>query len=475
MHVLQMIEKIKESKGKAKFETITFLQQQYDTTTLKTVVEMTYKQGIAYHITELVANPKPKFVLVGGKNAGKYKDTNDNQNLEYMFGLLLDANMKGSVDASDKNLLTAVYTRLTDDDRAITDLVLRHDLKCGASLATFQKVWGNDFCPMFPKLLCESYNEKKIARHINFPAFSQLKSDGARAQKVPINSVRYSMGVYSRGGQVFGMMSHIERDCSTLFGDDYTVDGELVVLDENGEILPRSIGNGLLNKFIKGTGKMHVASRVRFMVWDVIPIREWEGDIKAVTTTKQRWDILVGQMEKINIANCSVILTENRIVNSLAEASAHYQELVAQGHEGTILKDMNGVWEDGRSSSQYKFKEEFEADFAITGWYFGKKGSKYEKLIGGFEFESKCGMVTGNCGGGLKDVDRELNGDEWIGKCIEIKYNARSKKEGRETWALSHSRKIELRFDKDASEANTLDEIVAMEDAVRALTETGYY
>jgi ATP-dependent DNA ligase len=466
MHIHDMLCKIALSKGKEKIEVIKSFVEEPQIELFKRIVRMAYQQGVAYHLTEVPVVVKKPLSLFALNDAPKLSGT-----LEQCLMLLDELNTKGGCNAADKALISSVYSRLSTNDQTIIDLILRRNLRCGASLSSFNKVFGDDFCPLFPKMLCESYNEKKIAKNIKFPAYSQLKSDGARAQKVPVNSVHYTKGVYSRGGEEFKMIGHIQKDCETIFGDDFTVDGELVVLADNGEILPRSIGNGILNKCIKGTAKLHEYSRVRFCVWDIIPIREWDGEEEATTTTKQRWEMLNDRLASCNVFNSSILLTECRVVNNIQEARAHYQEMVVRGLEGTILKSMDGVWCDKRTSTQFKFKEEFDADFKITGWYYGNKGTKYETLIGGFTFESLCGKVAGRCGGGLSDDDRKLNGDEWVGKCMEIQYNARSLAEGRDTWALSHSRCLELRFDKSADEANTLEEIIAAEYAVRALAE----
>jgi len=470
-HVLDIINRISAAKGKDKIFVIEAFEHSSELDLFKRVVSMAYKQGVAYHITSLptLETTLPAFSLLGNKSQAPAATGN----LAKALHLLDEANMYGRMDRADKQVLASVVSRLPEDDKRLVELIIGRDLKCGASLSSFRKVWGKKFCPDFPKMLCASFDEDKIAKNITFPAYSQLKSDGARAQAVHISTTSYADGLYTRNGQRYNGIDHIYNACVDLFGVEYIPDGELVVVDADGKILPRETGNGILNKCIKGTAKLHEQMRVRFIVWDLIFVNEWNGEADVKTDYAERWAMLERIMNEeggfINGVNCPLILTENRIVNNLREAKLHYQEMLARGEEGTILKDLDGEWVDNRSTSQFKFKEEHEGDFIITSWGYGKVGSKNEKRIGKLFVATKCGKVTAAFGS-LTDVQRNMDGDELIGTVIEGIYNSRTNMDTDEQ-SLFLPRPVELRFDKDKDDADTLESLIAREEASRQIGE----
>ena len=424
----------------------------------KMIVTAALKQGLSWHIgsVDKLPNTNNTLSLFGVQETRRYS-------LNEAVNVLYQLHEKGSANSKDKLHVSDVRNTLDKEDRKLFDMVINRDLKVGCGLSSFRKAFGKDFCPDFPKMLCSSFNEEKILKNINFPAYSQLKSDGARAMCVVGRA-----GLFSRNGSLIGCLQHIIDDCIKTYGESYVVDGELVVVDFDGNILSREEGNGIVNKCIQGTATISEALRVRYIVWDVIHLDIFEGRSSCWSPYDTRWDMVNESLEEC--PSVYIIPTKCRIVNNLAEAKQHYNDLVNEGEEGTILKDQEGPWEDKRSSTQYKFKEEFPADFAIVGWYYGKKGSKYETMIGGLECESKCGLIKFNVGSGLSDNDRKLDGDSLIGKCVEVIYNARTKAIGSETYSLFLPRVVVLRFDKDSHEANTLEDCIALEKASRELS-----
>ena len=450
MSVYTAILNISDAKGKDKVEVIRSLSDEV-TASLKTVVTMTYDQLKAYHITK-VMDWEPS----GGLFGAKYGVVNT---LETAINFLNILNNNGSAGASDKVALAEMAFYMSEEDRVILNLILRRDLQCGASLSTFRKVWGKKFCPDFPKPLCSSYDEAKILKHIKFPAYSQLKSDGARAMTVVDGTVE----LFTRNGKNYKGLRSLELEIASLNLRGKVFDGELVVLDIDGNILERKVGNGILNKSINGDISKEEADRVRYIVWDIVDKKEFFSDIKAVQTYNDRFEYLT----ELTDGSTRLILTESRVVNNLPEAKKHYHELLMKGEEGTILKNIKALFKDARTTDQFKFKEIHPAELLITATYPGKKGSKYENCIGGFTVQTMCGTVISNVGSGLTDAERKLDPIEYIGRIGMFKYNERVTSEGRTTESLFLPIFEEMRFDKDT--ANTRDELIAQEESSRAL------
>ena len=119
------------------------------------------------------------------------------------------------------------------------------------------------------------------------------------------------------------------------------------------------------------------------------------------------------------------------------------------GHEGIILKDGNGIWEDKRAKHQIKFKGELECDLKIVAVEPGT--GKYEGMLGAIVCESADGVVKVNVGSGFTDAHRKNYGQELVDKIVAIKYNSRIKnKLGDESLFLPIF--VEIRDDKDVAD-----------------------
>tara|TARA_Y100000004_G_scaffold165015_1_gene195555 strand:- start:474 stop:932 length:459 start_codon:yes stop_codon:yes gene_type:complete len=143
------------------------------------------------------------------------------------------------------------------------------------------------------------------------------------------------------------------------------------------------------------------------------------------------------------------MLVDTRIVNNLDEARDHYREMIEEGQEGTILKDMSVGWSNTRSRLTVKFKEIKDIDLRVIKWNEGTGRNK--GLLGALTAETDDGKIRVNIGTGFSDEQRKLFTEEFVmGKIIEIEYNQRISSGGdRDTDSLFLPRFIELREDKD--------------------------
>lgn len=356
--------------------------------------------------------------------------------------------------------LASVLSSLSEKDAELLCCIIEKNPKCNVSVTTVNKVWGKDFIKEIPIMKASPYDEKTI-KNINYPALSQAKIDGARAQVV-VDADNKTVTMYSSNGNIFDLHGVLDEQL-ILMNDQLppaVIDGELVVIVDN-QIQPRKIGNGILNKALKGTITKKEADNVHFMVFDVIPLRHWlngaipEDDCNFMTY-KDRWYSLTAmfwgrheQLKKIHRVTCFK-------VNSEKEALDHFFELYNSGNEGTILKDLSGLWENARSKKQIKFKGIQTCDLKVVGVEEGK--NKYSGKLGALICHSADGLLEVRVGSGLSDVQRELLPmNSWIGKIVEIAYNEKIKnKDDNSKWSLFLPRFIEERFDKDVADPISL-------------------
>jgi len=335
--------------------------------------------------------------------------------------------------------LADTLSSLSASDAKVIERIIAKDLKCGASGSTVNKVWPN-FIYEYPCMLCSGYEEKLINK-IKFPATVQLKMDGMRFNAiVKDNTVEFR----SRNGKEIQLLGYLVDDFIRLAaGKDYVYDGELLVVDD-GVIMDRQTGNGILNKAVKGTISTIEASKVNATVWDVIPYEDFKNSVCRIPY-KDRFESLQ------NIDNINIRLVENTTVVSLDEARELFESYLDKGQEGIILKDSSGIWENKRVKHQIKFKGELECDLRIVGWEEGT--GKYTGRLGSLVGESSEGRVRTSVGTGYSDDLRDKIGKEVIGKIMAVKYNARIKDKNSDTDALFLPVFLEIREDKTEADS----------------------
>ena len=336
--------------------------------------------------------------------------------------------------------LTSILEAIGADDAKVIERIIAKDLKCGVSIATANAVWP-DLIMDYPCMLCSQYEEKLINK-IQWPAYVQLKMDGMRFNAIVKDG---TVQFRSRNGKEIELLGNLEQEFLEIAdGINCVFDGELLVNDK-GIILDRQTGNGILNKANKGTIKTDEARKVHATIWDVIPYEAFATG-KCDVPYAQRYQII----QNMDLPK-KIHLVETTVVYSLDAAHKVFEEYLAKGQEGIILKDYKGIWENKRTKNQIKFKGELECDLKIVGIQPGT--GKYEGMLGAILCESADGVVKVSVGSGFNDEHRKTLGDEIVGKIVAVKYNARiTNKEGDQSLFLPIF--IEVRNDKDTADAS---------------------
>jgi ATP-dependent DNA ligase len=221
------------------------------------------------------------------------------------------------------------------------------------------------------------------------------------------------------------------------------LDGELLMTGTDGRPLDRKTGNGLLTKFQKGTGTAELATQIRAVVWDLVPLDFFRTG-QCLMPYEERLKLLG------NESHGHVNAAHTYTVRSMEEAQTLYQKKLAEGEEGLILKDPRGPWEDKRVKHQVKMKAELEADLRVTGFLPGT--GKYEGKIGSLLVESADGKVKTAVGTGLNDEERSYDPKDFKGRIVSVKYNAviEDKKTGQRSLFLPVF--VEIRDDKGVAD-----------------------
>jgi len=145
----------------------------------------------------------------------------------------------------------------------------------------------------------------------------------------------------------------------------------------------------------------------------------------------------------------------------------HFQEMLNQGEEGTVLKALDGAWKDGKPTWQIKFKLEMDMDLRIIGFNYGT--GKNSEVISSLNCETECGLLktrpTGINEAMMKDITERQ--DELLGTIVEVKCSGVSQ-DIDSNYSLLHPVFKGLRIgEKDI--ANTLVEVLEIEMMAKGL------
>lgn len=186
-------------------------------------------------------------------------------------------------------------------------------------------------------MLAISYNERKI----KFPCLCQPKYDGVRCT---ISEDADGIHIISRKGKPY-VIPHL-----ALWAEEHR---ELLPLD--GELYNH--GELTFQEIISAVKKVSpLTEKIRYVVYD----RPIEG-----ATNIQRWEQLLKDFA--DIKDAPAYLSGDSLVFNLEQLKEYHDECVANGYEGIIIRNFDGVYEFGfRSSDLIKYKEFNDAEFKIV-------------------------------------------------------------------------------------------------------------
>jgi len=400
-------------------------------------------------------------------------------------------------NAIDK--LTIWLENVSTDDAYIIERIIEKDCKIGMGTTFMNKVI-KDLIEDTKYMGAKSYDIKLVKKLFENgkSTYSQLKADGRYAAAI-IRGGEVEMESRS-GEQTVLTNSKLLTELSS-FGDDIVLTGELTVKGINSKYSGsaiRTVSNGIiaslidicskseerseletLNKIAKFEEKhgqdyeknsitfQEALDSVMYSVWDCVSVDEYYMG-KSETPYNERLDKISKLIN--NSSSIFVELIESRVVSSLKEAFEHFKEILDRGLEGTILKSMADGWKDGKPSFCVKLKLEMEVDLVITGFNYGTKGTKNEKVISSFNAESSCGKLKTRPQGLTEDIMSYVteNQEKLLNTIISVKCNGVSKPKDSDIYALMYPAFLEFRHDEKTI-ADSIEEILNIEKAAISL------
>ena len=335
--------------------------------------------------------------------------------------------------------------------------VIRRDLRAGISDKTINKICKKtDYeIPVFGCQLatnCENRPEMKGTKRL------EPKLDGVRVLLI----VTYSdfgditTTCYSRNGKVFMNFTHIEdqvgnnftklvRTIKDKYGSDFTTG---FVLD--GEV----IGNTFQELMRQARRKENVqATDSVFNVFDIIGLDDFRRGFWNAQLHK-RIMILEGMRHVIddmpNVELLPHIMVDLDTAAGKDQFNRYCKDMVAQGFEGVMIKDVNAPYECKRNTFWMKYKPVITVDLTVVGLEegTGRNQGRLGALVCEGEDDGK--FIQVNVGSGYSDEDRDsywANSNDIIGRTAEILCDVITQnRDG--TYSLRFPRFVRFRDDK---------------------------
>jgi ATP-dependent DNA ligase len=324
-----------------------------------------------------------------------------------------------------------------------------------------------------------SFDEKKARSIFNDGrrAYSQIKMDGRYCNAIIRNG---EVELESRQGEptiVTGatFLQELADFPDCVLNGELTIDG-VSRYESNGviasiiSILSKQESRGIaetakhIAKFESKHGGFNKAlESIRFTVWDTITVDEY-FDQRSTTPYSER--IVNYSTALYDLKPTMISAVEMHDVATYEEALLRFQEALADGQEGTILKATDGGWKDGKPNWQIKMKLEMDVDLRITGFNYGT--GKNINVISSVNAESSDGKVVTRPTGINEAMMQYItdNQEALLGTIVECKCSGLSQ-DSEGNYSLLHPVFKSLRDDKDT--CDDLQSIIAIENMVKGL------
>ena len=247
-------------------------------------------------------------------------------------------------------------------------------------------------------MLAHDYNKR--GKSIQFPCFVQKKFDGTRCVAVP------QKGLFSRNRKSYPHLDHIKEEINKL-PPNMVLDGELY-----SDTLSFQEIVGLVKKETLKAGDQEKQLQIQYHVYDII------NEAPYV----QRYSNLQLLFRRYKFKHLVLVKTEHcESEEKMKEMHAQY---VAEGYEGIMLRNKEGVYSNARSAHLQKYKEFTDMEVEIVGF---KEGEGLEE--GCIVWLCKLNDKQFACRPrGTREERMELfqNGGKYIGKQLTVRYQEKT-------------------------------------------------
>ena len=399
LNVVEQLQATNSNKDK-----IAILEANKDDEMLQRVLNYTYDSFKKYGITESVYD---SVVIVG--NPIIYGDPFH----------MLDCLAQNNINDVLRELVKQYIEENTPDEyKELVKGMLFKDLKIGVNAKTINKVWDG-LVPLFEVQLAESFGKKTIPTDKEF--YVTTKLDGFRILAVPNENGIYSF--YTRKGEVYEGLDHLQHECQLIGQGRYVLDGELIA--RNTDNLSSGDLYKVTTKIARKKGKTPDKAKLQFHCFDIVDVNEFKRgkSLGTYATRRQFLDVLFEEY-KLDLCNLVKVPVLYRGVEQ-AMVSKIANELTDNGYEGAMVNISDAYYKCKRHAGVLKVKSFKDADVWVKGVYEGT--GRNRGRLGGIviQYLYNGELQECECGSGFTDEHRIKfwdNPELIVGRVIEIQY-----------------------------------------------------
>lgn len=282
---------------------------------------------------------------------------------------LLDALNNREITGHEALSQTNAFRKENNEFETVIDLILNRDLETRLSTTLINRVVPN-LIPTFEVALANKYDDKQALKikFENGEYFSSKKCDGVRLITI-IDDIG-NIKTYSREGKEFFTLDVIKSEVKKLNLTNTVLDGELCIVDENGNEDFQSI----LKEYKK---KDHTIKNPCYLLFDILPL-----DVFLATSGGNTLSERIIQLSRIlqNYRGENLKQLEQVHLKSLND----FQEMVDKANKNNwegimIRKDI--PYEGKRSNNLLKVKKFFDAEYIVEAIDCGP----FRVIVGGKE------------------------------------------------------------------------------------------
>lgn len=244
-------------------------------------------------------------------------------------------------------------------------------------------------------------------KNVVYPCVSTPKLNGVNGTYRLIDD---ELILTSRGGETYPPIPHLEdelREIMTMLNSN-EVNGELYIHGEHLQDITSAVKK-----------PKELSKRLTFNIFDI-------ADSSADYDTRR--DIM-SFVECNTTENQYVIFLTGTECDDMNEIEIHYNQCMDAGLEGTVIKNLDGLYKHNtRSCAQFKYKKTLDDEFKVIGYDLDKNNHVVFKCT----IDSRPHKDPGVFKVKLKGTNEErlamaAEADNYIGKFLKIEYETLSK------------------------------------------------
>ena len=386
----------------------TDLQATSSSNAKKEIIKRYSKNSSLIHILENVYSPYIHFG-VSSKNCKKLSHLCSSDDTHNILDLLDDLSNRIFTGHDAISLVNGFVLKNKQYEDIIFNIIDK-DLKTRAGASLINKAIPGCI-PQFKVALAEAIDV--LPDFENEEWLGSRKLDGVRCI---IRKEHDEISAHSRAGNEFETLQKVLDDVLKIPGD-FILDGELCLMDENGNEDFQDVMSEIRRK-------NHTIKNPKFVIFDYLTLEEFDTQV-GTTKLEDRY---------INIQGCdlesthTLSLLEQHPIDSETTFNNMMEEAKRLGHEGIMIRKNTG-YKGKRSKDILKVKEMHDAEYIVQSCDFEnhrilRNGKEVLMPMLAQIYVTHKGNEVG-VGSGFSQEQRikyQLNPEEIIGKTVTIQY-----------------------------------------------------